>query len=141
MRLDNDCVFCRIFQKQSPAYTVHETTNFLCFFPIEPDVYGHTLIASKEHYRDLRDCPPELGQEFFASVQFLSGLFGERIGAAGFNLLNANGASAEQSIDHLHFHFFPRVEEDGLKTWPTLPPIEIDLGKLFKLLRSPEQPT
>lgn len=135
MRLDNDCIFCRISQRQSRAYIVHETTNFLCFFPIEPDVYGHTLIASKEHYRDLGDCPSEFGQEFFALAQFLSRLYGERVGATGFNLLNANGKSAEQSIDHLHFHFFPRLEEDGLKTWPALPPIEVDLDKLYKLLR------
>ncbi|MGM4986492.1 HIT family protein [Rhizobium sp. 11_C7_N12_5] len=134
MRLHNDCIFCRISGKQSPAYVVHESPNFICFFPIKPDVYGHTLIASKAHYRDLRDCPPELGQDFFGSVQFMFMLYGERLGATGFNLLNANGKSAEQSIDHLHFHFLPRFAEDGLNAWPVLPPIETDLSKLFKIL-------
>lgn len=84
---------------------------------------------------DLRDCSPGLGRDFFDTVQFLFRLYRERIAATGFNLLNANGKSAEQSIDHLHFHFFPRLEEDGLSTWPALPSIEYDLGKLFKLLR------
>jgi histidine triad (HIT) family protein len=103
---NNDCIFCRIASKQSSARIVFETQNFVCFFPITPDVYGHTLIVSKDHYSDLRDCPTELGTDLFATVQMLFERYKERIAATGFNLLNGNGKSAEQSIDHLHFHFF-----------------------------------
>jgi histidine triad (HIT) family protein len=113
---------------------VYETQSFVCFFPVKPDVYGHTLIVSKDHYSDLRDCPSELGGDLFATVQMLFARYKERIAATGFNLLNANGRSAEQSIDHLHFHFFPRFPDDGLNAWPVMPAIEPDLDALLNLL-------
>ena len=134
MGQNSDCIFCRIASKKSPARIVYESENFTCFLPIKPDVYGHTLVASKDHYSDIRDCPPELGADLFATVQMLFERCRERIAATGFNLLNANGKSAEQSVEHLHFHFFPRFPEDGLSAWPHLPDIRADLGELSKLL-------
>ncbi|MBB3571572.1 HIT family protein [Rhizobium sp. BK491] len=134
MTHDSDCIFCRIANGQSSARIVYETERFVCFFPISPDVYGHTLIVSRDHYSDLRNCPTELGTDLIATVQMLFERYRERIAATGFNLLNANGKSAEQSIDHLHFHFFPRFPEDGLNAWPVMPKIEPDLDKLFRLL-------
>ena len=72
MKLKSDCIFCRIIGRQSPAYIVLESDHFICFFPLKPDVHGHTLIVSKEHYHDIRDCPAELGTDLLLIVQSLS---------------------------------------------------------------------
>lgn len=132
--MNSDCIFCRIAGKQSPAYIIEETEDFICFFPIKPDCYGHTLIVSTRHHRHVADCPPALGEGLFLTAQKLFRRYQQRIGATGFNLLNANGPSAEQSIDHLHFHFLPRFPDDGLSAWPTFPPNEPDLDALFHCL-------
>ncbi|WP_165790944.1 HIT family protein [Pleomorphomonas carboxyditropha] len=136
--MSQDCIFCRIASKRSRAYIVDESENFICFFPEKPDLYGHTLIASKKHYKDIRDAPPELGSELFKAAQKLFNRYSDRLGATGFNLLSANGKAAEQSIDHLHFHFFPRFSNDGLTTWPQLPPFEPNLNALFRLVNAGE---
>jgi histidine triad (HIT) family protein len=136
---NSDCIFCRIVSEQFPAHIVYESENFICFLPIKLDVYGHTLVASKAHYCDIRDCPPELGADLFATVQTLFQRYRERIGATGFNLLNANGKDAEQSVEHFHFHFFPRFPDDGLSAWPHLPDVRADVGELSKLLSGPEE--
>ena len=77
-------------------------------------------------------------QNLFATVQMLFDLYRERIAAAGFNLLNANGKSAEQSVEHLHFHFLPRFPGDGVNAWPDVPGVHADFGELFKLVSGPE---
>jgi histidine triad (HIT) family protein len=58
-----------------------------------------------------------------------------RLGSAGFNLLNANGVAAEQSVPHLHFHFLPRFTHDAYSAWPELPGSDADLDELLEKLR------
>ena len=70
----------------------------------------------------------------FDAAQTLFKLYRDRFGATGFNLLNANGQSAGQSVNHLHFHFLPRFADDGLNAWPDFPVIEPDLDDWFERL-------
>ncbi|MCM2291133.1 HIT domain-containing protein [Allorhizobium sp. BGMRC 0089] len=70
--------------------------------------------------------PAELDFDLLATIQTLFEHYTARLEARGFNLLNANGQSAEQSVDHLHFHFLPRFPEDGIKAWPILSSVDFD---------------
>lgn len=134
-----DCVFCRIARKRAQARIVYECDDFICFFPTKPDLYGHTLITSKRHYIDLRSCPPELGAGLLKTAQNLFSLYSRKLGSTGFNLLHASGKSAEQSVEHLHFHFLPRYSNDGLTAWPQLPPFDTDLDALVRLLTAEDR--
>jgi histidine triad (HIT) family protein len=140
-----ECVFCAIAAKDAPVRLVCETEALLCFFPLEPEVLGHTLIVSKGHHADMRDCPASFGAEVFEAAQFLATLYGKTLGATGFNLMNASGGDAEQSVDHLHFHYLPRFPGDGFSTWPKLPEFRTDLDALLarvtSQLRVPNDPT
>lgn len=115
------CVFCKIVKGELPSLILEETADFLCLLPIDMECFGHTLIVPKQHYADVASAPAVIGQGIFQCAQTLSQQFGEKFGAMGFNLLNANGIVAEQSIPHLHFHFLPRREGDGITAWPPLP--------------------
>lgn len=107
----------------------------LCFFPLRPNLLGHTLIVSRDHYEHAGDCPASLGTSVLAAAQQLARHYETVLGATGFNLLNASGPDAEQSVPHLHFHFFPRIRGDGLTSWPPLPPFDTDLDALLERLR------
>lgn len=127
-----NCVFCAIGERRMPARIVLETLDLVCILPREPEVPGHTLIASRVHYHDLMDAPTALGQELFATAQALASRFREALGATGFNLLHATGAAAGQSVPHLHFHFLPRLAGDGVRLMPRLPGSTVDLDGLLR---------
>ena len=131
----SDCIFCRIIAKTSFARVVFETDDVICFFPLEPEMLGHTLIVSKKHYHHVGDAPCEVGESVFAAAQALSRHYERALGTAEFNLMSANGKKAEQSVQHLHFHYLPRFGDEKFSTWPTLPPFKADLNDLLSKLR------
>ncbi len=131
----SECVFCAIVAGQSPSRMVFETPELVCFFPLEPELLAHTLIVPKAHYEDIRDTPVSFGANVFEASQFLASHYRHRLGATGFNLMNASGKDAEQSVFHLHFHFLPRFPGDNLNTWPKLPRFSIDLDDLLNKVR------
>jgi histidine triad (HIT) family protein len=133
--LNPDCIFCAIAAKASFARVVYETDAIICFFPLEPEVLGHTLIVSKNHYHHVGDAPAALGVEIFAAAQVLAKHYQKALGTDEFNLMNASGESAEQSVQHMHFHYLPRFAADGFSTWPNLPPFKTDLDVLLARLQ------
>jgi histidine triad (HIT) family protein len=52
-----NCIFCKIIQGKEPARIVYEEKDVICFLPKTIQVYGHTLIVPKKHYKDLYDIP------------------------------------------------------------------------------------
>ncbi|MDE6477142.1 MAG: HIT domain-containing protein [Mycoplasmoidaceae bacterium] len=54
------CIFCDIVSKKIPAYVIAENDNALAFLDINPISDGHTVIISKKHYANLRECPEEV---------------------------------------------------------------------------------
>jgi histidine triad (HIT) family protein len=132
--MTQNCIFCAIAAKQAFSRIVFETNKIICFFPLEPEVLGHTLIVSKAHHHHVGDAPVGLGAEVFSAAQVLSLHYKEALGTSEFNLMNASGENAEQSVQHLHFHYLPRFADDGFSTWPKLPPFKADLDALLARL-------
>lgn len=54
--MDN-CIFCKIVNKEIPSYTVYEDDNFLAFLDINPQSAGHCQVIPKKHYRWVWDVP------------------------------------------------------------------------------------
>jgi histidine triad (HIT) family protein len=133
----SECIFCAIAAQTAFARVVFETDDVICFFPLEPEMLGHTLIVSKQHYHHVADAPALVGASVFAAAQALSTHYEKALGTAEFNLMSANGEKAEQSVQHLHFHYLPRFGDEEFSTWPALPPFRADLDQLLLKLRVP----
>lgn len=58
-----DCVFCKIAEKEISCFEVYEDEKFLAFLDINPRNPGHTLVIPKEHFRWVWDVP-YLGEYF-----------------------------------------------------------------------------
>ena len=121
-----DCLFCKIAKGEVPSYKIYEDDNVYAFLDIANDVYGHTLVISKKHYNNVIDCPARSLGKIIASVKKVGDHF-ISLGYSGYNIINNSGASAEQSVMHLHFHILPRKDNDGVKVWK-------ELGKQTKAL-------
>lgn len=52
-----NCIFCKIINKEIPAHIVYEDENFLAFLDIHPQSPGHTQVIPKEHHRWVWDVP------------------------------------------------------------------------------------
>lgn len=131
----NSCVFCQTINKQIPAWIVCENKKVICFLPKEPEVYGHTLVAPKQHYADLYDIPEDILCELIKVVKKLTLAYKEKINATGMNLMHASGVDGQQSVFHFHIHLLPRFKNDKVDTWPDLPRIKINKDELLEKLR------
>lgn len=114
MAANDDCIFCKIIAGRLPANVVLDTDDALAFLDIAPLADGHTLLIPKHHFSDLVEMSAESVQRLLGHLPKLAHAVQSATGAAGFNVLQANGAVAGQVVNHLHFHIIPRDADDGL---------------------------
>jgi histidine triad (HIT) family protein len=112
-----NCVFCKIINKELPATIIFENAEFIAFSPINQVSKGHTLLIPKKHQVNIFDMDKSLFERLAGVAHNLSKELMESNGAVGINLLNANGKDAQQSVSHFHLHIVPRYKNDGLDLW------------------------
>lgn len=111
----SDCVFCAIVAGDAPAEIIDSDEHTIAFMDINPATRGHALVIPRRHSRDLMEIDADDLQRTTLAAQRLGRRMGEALDAAGFNLLNACGLVAWQSVFHFHIHVIPRYEDDPLK--------------------------
>ena len=131
----NICKFCQIINRKIPSWIVYENEKVIAFLPDQLEVYGHTLVAPKQHYSDLYDVPEDILCELIKVSKKITIAYSEKISATGMNLMHASGVDGQQSVFHFHIHLLPRFKDDKLSTWPNLPKIETDKDELLGKLR------
>ena len=114
------CVFCDITNGLLPTEIVWENEYCMAFAPLNVEVDGHLLIVPKAHYYDITDIDVDVLGEVITFVKECCLRIKNEFGYEGFNLLNANGKVAHQSVFHFHIHILPRKEGDGVDAWPKL---------------------
>jgi histidine triad (HIT) family protein len=112
-----NCVFCKIINKELPSSVFFESEEFLAFSPLDQVSKGHTLLIPKKHQADIFDIDKDSLQRLAGVAQELAKELVRVHGATGVNLLNASGKDAQQSVFHFHLHIVPRYENDGLDLW------------------------
>lgn len=120
-----DCIFCKIVQKEVPASIIYEDDIVIAFMTIEPVNPGHFLIIPKKHMPYLADMDEETGGYLFKiTMRLAEALRQSGIKVEGVNLFLADGEAAFQEVFHAHMHVFPRFEGDPFKIdadWNTSP--------------------
>ena len=112
------CVFCKIINGEIPCYKIYEDDEILAFLDIADDAIGHTLVIPKKHYENVLDIDNDTLNKVMSVVKVISNHYVDNCGYTGVNIMNASGKDAQQSVFHLHFHIFPRCENDGVRAWP-----------------------
>ena len=102
--MTDDCLFCKIASGAIPADKVHEDDEVLAFRDINPQAPVHVLVIPRRHVASLNDATDEdrvlLGR-LLLTIRRLA----EELGVAGgYRVVNNCGASAGQSVFHVHFH-------------------------------------
>ena len=98
-----NCLFCKIVNKEIPAAIVFENDDVLAFRDISPQAPTHILIIPKEHIPATDSITPEnhliAGKIISAAVQIAKDLKLE-----GYRLVFNSGESAGQTVFHIHCH-------------------------------------
>jgi histidine triad (HIT) family protein len=101
----NQCIFCRIVERTSPARVVFEDDEILAFEDVRPQAPVHILIVPRKHLASLKDATAEdvplLGRMLMVATQ----LARERgLETRGYRTVFNTGSGAGQSVFHLHLH-------------------------------------
>ena len=116
----DDCIFCAIVAGDAPAQIVDSDEHTLSFMDINPFTPGHALVIPRAHSADLIEIPDADLQRTMVAARRLTARMQETLEPDGFNILNACGAAAWQTVFHFHLHVIPRYEDDPMKL-PVIP--------------------
>ena len=107
MAYDDQNIFARILRGELPAIKVYEDEHVLAFMDIMPQADGHTLVIPKTPAVTLLDLPAEDAAYTIQIVQKIAKAIEKGLGVDGIVLMQLSGASAGQTVPHVHFHLIP----------------------------------
>lgn len=100
-----NCIFCKIIERQIPSTIVYEDDKVLAFNDISPVAPVHVIIIPKTHIANVNDLTVDnaavLGDIHLAAQKIAASL---GIAAKGYRLINNCGKDAGQTVFHLHYH-------------------------------------
>lgn len=129
-RQKQQCLFCKICNKEIPSQIVYEDELFMCVLDINPAAKGHVLVIPKQHI----GISPQLSQAHVARlgviIQAITQALNHGLGFKNMNMLISNGVLAGQRSPHLVIHLIPREEGDNIKIAEETPLTADDVKQL-----------
>lgn len=113
-----DCIFCKIADKEADATVVYEDPHTLAFLDIHPLNPGHTLVIPKKHYANMLEMPSEDAQRVFSTVHKIMRSVQKASAADGISIGQSNGRAASQEVFHMHVHIIPRFTHEMMSGFP-----------------------
>ncbi len=107
-------VFDKILDGEIPCHRVYEDDHVLAFLDIGPLSDGHLLVIPKERKATLHELSDEAGAALGRVLPRLARAVLQVTGATAYNVLQNNGRSAHQEVQHVHFHIIPKIGSRGL---------------------------
>ncbi len=131
---DGNNLFAKILRGEIAAVRVFEDEVALAFMDIFPQSRGHVLVVPKEvTARNFLELPAEKIGPYLERVQLVARAVTKALNPDGVTVTQFNGATAGQTIFHLHFHIIPRYE--GVKLAGHGHSNKADMGELQKIAK------
>ena len=108
----NQCIFCKIINKEIPGQILFENEHVLAFLDISQTTKGHTLVIPKKHAEDVFSMSEEDMCHIFSVVPKLANALKTTFNADGMNIVNNNKPVAGQTVFHYHVHLIPRYSAE-----------------------------
>lgn len=109
------CVFCEICKEDPHSQVLERIVNpynnieVVVFEPYNPCVEGHLLFVPDVHTDNM------FGDvECTIATSYAMHIYARAVVQEHFHMIANNGKTAEQTIFHMHFHFIPRRDGDGI---------------------------
>ena len=103
--MTDNCLFCKIVNKQIPAQIVYEDELVMGFKDISQQAPIHQLVIPKQHITTLNDLTAEdrslLGHMVFTAIQLAAE---QALSAPGYRLVINCNQDGGQTVFHVHLH-------------------------------------
>ncbi len=106
-----DCIFCKIANGEIPSKFIYEDDKVAAFNDLNPQAPVHFLVIPKKHYASLNDID---SKEAFADIFSAIPKITAKLGIKEYRTVINTGASAGQTVFHIHVHVMAGREF----TWP-----------------------
>jgi histidine triad (HIT) family protein len=106
------CAFCEINAGRTDQEIIYADGDLVAFLCEPPATWGHTLITSRVHRRDIWAIEPAEAAAAMLLAQRLARVMRDELDAVGVNLRQNSGGRAGQDVFHFHLHVVPRYEDD-----------------------------
>lgn len=100
-----DCIFCRIADRDIPSPLLYEDDQVCAFRDLHPKAPCHILIIPKKHIPSLAELEPQ-DLPLIARIAQVAQTLARQEGVveSGYRLLTNCRADSGQEVAHLHFH-------------------------------------
>ena len=100
-----NCLFCKIINKEIPSTIVYEDEEILAFKDINPIAPVHILVILKKHFNDISEVS-EKDSDIIAKIHLVINKIAKEQGIAdsGYRIINNCKEDGGQEVKHLHFH-------------------------------------
>ena len=103
--MPDDCLFCKIVNKEIPSEFLFEDDTYVVFKDINPAAPVHLLLVPKKHIRSINDLT-EADQGIIAGLFMRAKEMARKMGVdqSGYKLLFNVEKGGGQEIFHIHLH-------------------------------------
>ena len=109
--MDN-CIFCKIINKEIPKEFVLENENIVSFNDIHPKAPVHILVVLKKHVSSVQELDSkEAAGEMILTAREIA----KSKNLAGYKLVFNVGREGGQIVDHIHLHILGGWGNNPLK--------------------------
>jgi len=101
----DECIFCKIVNKEIPSKIVYEDKDILAFKDINPQAPTHILLIPREHFASLNAIQEEK-KEILSSLLLKARQIAEEKGIAqsGYRIVLNTERDSGQEVFHIHLH-------------------------------------
>jgi len=103
--MTNECIFCKIIKKTTPAHIVYEDENSLAFLDLMPRSKGMCLVIPKKHFMNFDDDFDTASKVFDSAM-----IVGEKIKKA-LEPLAVFFSIIQGQVPHFHIRVYPVYKE------------------------------
>ncbi|MCX7780713.1 MAG: histidine triad nucleotide-binding protein [Negativicutes bacterium] len=100
-----DCIFCKIVNKEIPVKAIYEDEQIIAFSDINPVAPVHILVITKKHIANLLDTSPDdaaLLGHMMMKIPEIAEIAG--VSRDGFRVVFNTKDNGGQTVYHLHGH-------------------------------------
>ena len=109
-----NCIFCKIINKEIPANMIYEDKKFLAFLDIKPVSEGHLIIIPKKHIVWMQEADDQTISEIFKLTKKLMLALKK-----GIKCDYVQVGIVGNEVPHFHIHLIPRYYGDKFRNFPT----------------------